>query len=293
MKNKMPKLLIAASLLLGVGILSSCDKTPSSSTPTSTSQPAQSEEKIDVSELSLELSKVNAKVGEIITVNVKVKPSNATNKEFTLSSSDTTIAKIVDNKIECLAKGTVTITARSKANPSKKSEAKLVVLGADEEGRYENIFEAEEANLVKAENSSMGVEAVDDDRLSGTGVVGKLSKGDRIIWGIEATENDNDAILKFKMMGPSGWLGMWDSIDYTFADFYTVKVNGKVINTENIHVEGTLNRGGSADYYNVKEVTIGKISLNKGLNVVTLVLSNRFDQTTISNENYNGTLSCR
>lgn len=292
MKNKMPKLLIAASLLLGVGILSSCDKTPSSSTPTSTSQPVQSEEKIDVSELSLELSKVNAKVGEIITVNVKVKPSNATNKEFTLSSSDTTIAKIVDNKIECLAKGTVTITARSKANPSKKSEAKLVVLGADEEGRYENIFEAEEANLVKAENSSMGIEAVDDDRLSGTGVVGKISKGDRIIWGIEAIENDNDAILKFKMMGPSGWLGMWDSIDYTFADFYTVKVNGKVINTENIHVEGTLNRGGSADYYNVKEVTIGKISLNKGLNVVTLVLSNRFDQTTISNENYNGTLSC-
>ena len=292
MKNKMPKLLIAASLLLGVGILSSCDKTPSSSTPTSTSQPVQSEEKIDVSELSLELSKVNAKVGETITVNVKVKPSNATNKEFTLSSSDTTVAKIVDNKIECLAKGTVTITARSKANPNKKSEAKLVVLGADEEGRYENIFEAEEANLVKAENSSMGVEAVDDDRLSGTGVVGKLSKGDRIIWGIEATENDNDAILKFKMMGPSGWLGMWDSIDYTFADFYTVKVNGKVINTEDIHVEGTLNRGGSADYYNVKEVTIGKISLNKGLNVVTLVLSNRFDQTTISNENYNGRLSC-
>ena len=292
MKNKMPKLLIAASLLLGVGILSSCDKTPSSSTPTSTSQPVQSEEKIDVSELSLELSKVNAKVGETVTVNVKVKPSNATNKEFTLSSSDTTVAKIVDNKIECLAKGTVTITARSKANPNKKSEAKLVVLGADEEGRYENIFEAEEANLVKAENSSMGVEAVDDDRLSGTGVVGKISKGDRIIWGIEATENDNDAILKFKMMGPSGWLGMWDSIDYTFADFYTVKVNGKVINTENIHVVGTLNRGGSADYYNVKEVTIGKISLNKGLNVVTLVLSNRFDQTTISNENYNGTLSC-
>ena len=292
MKNKMPKLLIAASLLLGVGILSSCDRTPSSSTPTSTSQPVQSEEKIDVSELSLELSKVNAKVGETVTVNVKVKPSNATNKEFTLSSSDTTVAKIVDNKIECLAKGTVTITARSKANPNKKSEAKLVVLGADEEGRYENIFEAEEANLVKAENSSMGVEAVDDDRLSGTGVVGKISKGDRIIWGIEATENDNDAILKFKMMGPSGWLGMWDSIDYTFADFYTVKVNGKVINTENIHVEGTLNRGGSADYYNVKEVTIGKISLNKGLNVVTLVLSNRFDQTTISNENYNGTLSC-
>lgn len=292
MKNKMPKLLIAASLLLGVGILSSCDKTPSSSTPTSTSQPVQSEEKIDVSELSLELSKVNAKVGETITVNVKVKPSNATNKEFTLSSSDTTVAKIVDNKIECLAKGTVTITARSKANPNKKSEAKLVVLGADEEGRYENIFEAEEANLVKVENSSMGVEAVDDDRLSGTGVVGKLSKGDRIIWGIEATENDNDAILKFKMMGPSGWLGMWDSIDYTFADFYTVKVNGKVINTEDIHVEGTLNRGGSADYYNVKEVTIGKISLNKGLNVITLVLSNRFDQTTISNENYNGTLSC-
>ena len=293
MKNKMTKLLIAASLLTGIGILSSCDN-QTSSTPISSSPSHQDslEEKIDVTELSIELSKQNAKVGETVSVNVKIKPSNATNKEFTLSSSDTTIAKIVDNEIECLAKGIVTITARSKANPNKKGEAKLIVLGADEEGRYENIFEAEEANLVRAENSKMKVEAVDDDRLSGTGVVGNLSKGDRIIWGIEALDNDNDAILKFKMMGPSGWLGMWDSIPYTFADFYTVKINGKVVNTEDIHIEGTLNRGGSADYYNVKEVTIGKIALNKGLNVITLVLSNRFDQTTISNSDYSGTLSC-
>ena len=295
-KNKMPKFWLAISLLTGLGALSGCNNTTSTSKPNSTSPSTQTStpiENIGVTEVMLELSKQNAKIGEIITANVKIKPSNATNKEFTLSSSDTTIAKITkDNKIECLARGTVTITARSVSNPTKKAEGKLVVLGSDEEGRYENVFEAENAHLVGSAGSSIGTEAVDDDRLSGTGVVGKLSKGDRIIWGINADEADTNAKLQFRLMGPSGWLGMWDSIPYTFADFYTVKVNGKVINTEDVHVEGTLNRGGSADYYNVKDVVIGKVELKKGLNVITFVLSNRFDQTTISDDNYSGTLSC-
>ncbi len=252
------------------------------------------DETVAVSEVTIELSSANAKVGETVTATVKVRPSNATDQSYALSSSDETVATIAADKvtINCVKSGTVIITARSKSDPTKKAEATLVVLGADEHGRYENLFEAEEANLVPAEGSGMRIETVVDDRLSGTGVVGSLSKGDRLVWGIEATEADDDAVLEMSLMGPSGWLGMWDSIPYNFADWYTIKVNGTIVDTEDIQVEGTLLRGGSADYYAVKNVTIGHISLNQGLNVITFVVSNRYDQSDIHDDTYNGILSC-
>lgn len=291
-KRKIGGIMVLASFLIA-GMISSCGgKTPDNPDPKPEPDPIQKPEKVDVTEISLELDKVNAKVGEILKPVVKIRPSNATNKEFALNSSDETIAKIEEGNIKCLSAGQVTITARSKDNPAKKSEVKLVVLGTDEEGRVENIFEAEEGNIIQAPNGAIKSEVTDDDRVSGTGVVGNLKKGDRIVWGVNSDETDDNALLKIRLMGPSGWLGMWDSIPYNFSDWYTIKVNGKVLNTENINVEGTYNKGGSADYYNVSDVELGKISLKKGLNRITFVCSNRFDQTTISDDKYNGTLSC-
>lgn len=291
-KRKFGGIMVLASFLIA-GMISSCGgKTPDNPEPKPEPDPIQKPEKVDVTEISLELDKVNAKVGEILKPVVKIRPSNATNKEFALNSSDETIAKIEEGNIKCLSAGQVTITARSKDNPAKKSEVKLVVLGTDEEGRVENIFEAEDGNIIQAANGSIKSEVTDDDRVSGTGVVGNLKKGDRIVWGVNSDETDDNALLKIRLMGPSGWLGMWDSIPYNFSDWYTIKVNGKVLNTENINVEGTYNKGGSADYYNVSDVELGKISLKKGLNTITFVCSNRFDQTTISDDKYNGTLSC-
>lgn len=135
--------------------------------------PAQN---VAVKEVFLTLSKERARVGDEVTAEVKFKPTNATNQEFTLSSSDIAVAKVENGKIICLAKGVTTITARSKSNATKKAEAKLIVLGTDEEGRSENIFEAEDANLVKSDGSSRSTETVEDERLSGTGVVGKIQK---------------------------------------------------------------------------------------------------------------------
>ncbi len=290
-KLKIKNLLILASLANMAFVMSSCTEEKKSSSETS-SQPSSSQANVDVTELSLELSKSIAKVGDEIEASVSIKPSNATNKEFKLISGDEKIAKIENGKIKCVGAGTVIITARSNANPTKKDQAKLTVLGTDEKGRVENIFEAEEANIIPYGNSNIKVEAKEDDRLTGTGVVASCDKNDRIIWGINASEADETALLKFRLMGPSGWLGYWDSIPFTFADWYTVKVNGKVINTENIKVEGTLNRASVADYYAVQDIEIGEVSLKKGLNVITFVISNRFDQTTINDENYNGTLSC-
>lgn len=291
-KRKIGGIMVLASFLIA-GMISSCGgKTRVEPDPKPEPDPIQKPEKVDVTEISLELDKVNAKVGEILKPVVKIRPSNATNKEFALNSSDETIAKIEEGNIKCLSAGQVTITARSKDNPTKKSEVKLVVLGTDEEGRVENIFEAEDGNIIQAPNGGIKSEVTDDDRVSGTGVVGNLKKGDRVVWGVNSDETDDNALLKIRLMGPSGWLGMWDSIPYNFSDWYTIKVNGKVLNTENVKVEGTYNKGGSADYYNVSDVELGKISLKKGLNTITFVCSNRFDQTTISDDKYNGTLSC-
>lgn len=249
---------------------------------------------VAVTEVILELDKTSARAGETIGVTVTIKPNNATDKSYSLSTNDESVAKVADDgkSIECLSSGTVIVTARSKSAPTKKAEATLTVLGSDESGRYENLFEAEEATLSHADGSTMHTEYVTDDRLSGTGVVGTFSKGDRLIWGIQTDQADENASLRIRLMGPSGWLGMWDSIPYNFSDWYAVKVNGKLIDTEAVNVEGTLNRGSVADYYAVKDVELGGISLKEGLNVITFVVTNRFDVTTVSDDTYNGTISC-
>lgn len=245
MKNKSVKLL--SIVLLGLTLVS-CGGPNTTSTPASTAKPTDKasdvkpggDEKIDVKELTLELSKSVAKVGDVIDATVVVKPSNATNKEYALTSSDESIAIIEEGKVKCVGAVSVVIIARSKANATKKAEANLTVLGTDEYGRSENLFEAEDANIIQA-NSGTGahVETTSDERVTGAGVVAGLSKGDRVVWGIQAAEAEDNALLKLRLMGPSGWLGMWDSIPYVFGDWFSVKVNGKLINTDDINVEGT------------------------------------------------------
>lgn len=287
--------LLAMSALF---VLSSCGGSAISSTSgsaqVSSTAPTTSatSETVAVKELTIALAKANAKVGEHVGVTVQIKPTNATNKEYSLASSDETVAKIENGEAVCLKAGSVTITARSKENASKKAEAKLTVLATDSEGRSENLFEAETGNILPSEGSSLKAEATSDERVSGGAVVSHLAKGDRIIWGINASAKDDNADLKIRLMGPSGWLGMWDSIPYCFADWYTLKLNGVIVPTENIQVAGTTLKGSSADYYAMQTLDIGKLSLKEGLNVLTFVVSNRYDQTSINDGTYSGTLSC-
>lgn len=271
--------------------ISSLTSSAVSSTSEATSS-STSSGKVAVVEMSLILAKTSAKVGEHVGVTVQIKPSNATNKDYALSSSDETIAKIENNEVVCLAQGNVTITARSKDNALKKAEAKLTVLAVDSEGRSENLFEAESGNLIPVEGSKMKAEATSDDRVSGGAVVSSLYKGDRVIWGIDAAEADDNADLKVRLMGPSGWLGLWDSIPYVFSDWFAFKLNGKLLPHQDIQVAGTTLKGQSADYYAVQTIDLGSIALQKGLNTLTFVVTNRYDQTTINDGTYSGTLSC-
>lgn len=293
-KSHAGKLLLTSIMMLSALSLASCGEaktSTSSQTSVETSTSSSSQGTVKVQEINLALSKTSAKVGETIDVTVSFKPTTATNKQYSLASGDETIAKIQEGKVVCVARGQVIITARSTENPLKKSEATLTVLGTDDQGRTENIFEAENANLVKVDGSTMNVETGSDERISGGALVGSVKQGDRLIWGVTASGADANASLHFRLMGPSGWGGMWNSIDYTFADWYTVKVNGHTVNTENVSVAGTYNNAGSADYYNFSDVIIGDISLIQGLNVVTFVVSNRFDVTKVSDDKFNGNIS--
>jgi hypothetical protein len=286
-------------MLSAIGMASckkSADSTSTSSQETSTSQKdtTSTSTNVKVGELQLSLAKSVARIGDTVEATVKFQPTNATNKEFTLASSDETIAKIVDGKISCLARGKVTITARSSENPLKKSSADLSVLGTDDQGRAENVFEAEEANIVASEGSLISTGTTDDQRVSGTGVVGSLSAGDHLIWGIHADKADSNSSLHVKMMGPSGWGGYWNSIDFTFADWFTFKVNGKTVDTEDLQVAGTYNNLGSADYFNVQDVTIGGIALNQGDNVISLAVTDRYNTAASYSDDkgFSGPISC-
>ena len=208
MKKKTRQLFLSSVLMLsGLALVGCGEKTSESTKPvetaSETTKPVEStvEEEVKVQEIKLTLSKDKARIGDLVEASLTFKPSNATNKEFTLSSSDETIATITaDNKIQCVARGQVTITCRSTANPLKKSEATLTILGTDEQGRSENIFEAEEATIVASEGSGIKVETTSDDRVSNGAVVGSLSKGDRIVWGVNSSEAEENAELHFRLM---------------------------------------------------------------------------------------------
>lgn len=117
----------AATALVALGsatVLTSCGENPDSdvsSTPSS-SEPDESSsgqsssstpEVIHVSTVTLSLSKSEVKVGETVTANVEILPENASDKTYSLASSNTAVATIEGNVITAISAGTVTIKAIS------------------------------------------------------------------------------------------------------------------------------------------------------------------------------------
>ena len=66
------------------------------------------------SEITLSNGNITLVQGEKATITAQIKPSNATSKEITWTSSDTSIASVTDGKISALKAGTTLITARTK-----------------------------------------------------------------------------------------------------------------------------------------------------------------------------------
>ena len=72
-----------------------------------------SENHIEVTSVSLSEETISLGVGESETLTATVLPINATDKSITWTSSDQSIATIVDGKVTAVGNGTVTITAKS------------------------------------------------------------------------------------------------------------------------------------------------------------------------------------
>ena len=64
-----------------------------------------------VTEITLNKTSATLTEGDEITLTATVKPDNATNKNFTWSSSDPSVASVADGKVKALKAGTTTISA--------------------------------------------------------------------------------------------------------------------------------------------------------------------------------------
>lgn len=66
-------------------------------------------------------------IGEVFTVTPTIKPDNATNKKLTWSTSNSSVANVVDGKVTAVGKGTAIITAEAKDNSGKKATCTVTV----------------------------------------------------------------------------------------------------------------------------------------------------------------------
>ena len=117
MKKKLiPVVALTSILTLGVvaTTLTSCNNT---------------QQTVEVTAITLSLSKTSGKVGETITATVTINPTDATDKTFSLTSSDTSKATIEGTTITLLQAGTVTITATSTSGA--KTDSKTITIEED------------------------------------------------------------------------------------------------------------------------------------------------------------------
>lgn len=89
-------------------------------------------ENIPVSGVSISTSESSINVGNTLQLEATVSPSNATNKNVTWSSSNTSIATVnqTTGLVTGIAIGTTTITATSIDNPNKKATINVEVVAA-------------------------------------------------------------------------------------------------------------------------------------------------------------------
>ena len=80
----------------------------------------------NIGNVTVNLLSENIYVGNTTQVGVKIEPSNTTNKSYTLSSSDTSIASTTSNSVRCLRAGEATITATTNNNVSGSTTIKCI-----------------------------------------------------------------------------------------------------------------------------------------------------------------------
>ena len=87
--------------------------TSTSGAKTATATLKITENVVNVTDITLTLDKTTVLVGETINASVEVLPDNATNKNYTITSSDTAKLSVNGNVLTALKEGTVTVTVTS------------------------------------------------------------------------------------------------------------------------------------------------------------------------------------
>jgi len=82
-------------------------------------------EAVAAESITLELSSGSFKIGDVAIYTVKIFPDNATDKSYTITSSDPEVVQVIGDSIKCLQEGTAIITATA-ANGEKASVAATV-----------------------------------------------------------------------------------------------------------------------------------------------------------------------
>lgn len=111
--------------------VSSEEPTPSEE-PTSSEEPVSSEEPIiiDVTDISLDVAEETIGIGESLTLTATVLPADATDPTVSWTSSDESVATVVDGVVTGIAAGTATIKAKA---GEKEASATIIVRNFEDE----------------------------------------------------------------------------------------------------------------------------------------------------------------
>jgi len=82
---------------------------------------------VDVTSISFESAEINVPLGTMMPIVVNVGPEEATNKDYTLTSSDESILTVMLTNVMGLDNGTVTLTATSVSNPDISATCTVIV----------------------------------------------------------------------------------------------------------------------------------------------------------------------
>lgn len=120
-------------------------------------------DKVDLISMTLP-SSLSLSVGEEKTIEPSFVPIDASNKEFSLSIEDNSIAKITSNKITALKDGSTTLTATSLENPLIKASTNLVVTSTKYYSLVKSTSELKSGKKIILGNKEKGVVATTFDK---------------------------------------------------------------------------------------------------------------------------------
>ena len=138
-----------------------CEITVTSKVVTSLSAKAKIEvhnDKVDLISITLP-SFISMSVGEERLIEPTFVPSDASNKEFSLSIEDNSIANINSNKVTALKDGATTLTVTSNENPSIKASTNLIVTSTKYYSLVKSTSELKPGKKIIIGNKDKGVVA--------------------------------------------------------------------------------------------------------------------------------------